>query len=55
LPLITELNPKRTELEAEVLSTKPATDLCGVNIVINIIDLVHVCNIFYLFDSKLIY
>jgi hypothetical protein len=54
-PLILDLNPKCTELEAEVLSTIAATDLCGVNIVINIIGLVQVCNIFYLFDSKLIY
>ena len=55
MPLIPDLNTKCTELEAEVLSTIPATDLCGVNIVINIIGLVQVCNIFYLFDSKLIY
>jgi len=38
-----------------VLSTIPATDLCGVNIIINITDLVQVGNIFYVFDSKLIY
>lgn len=43
------------ELEAEVLSTIPATELFCVNIVINIIYLVQMCNIFYLFDSKLIY
>jgi len=55
LPLILDLNTKCTELEAEVLSTIPATDMCDVNIVINIIDLVQVCNIFYLFDSRLIY
>jgi hypothetical protein len=55
LTLIPDLNTKCTELEAEFLSTLPAADLCCVNIVVNVTDLVRVCNMLYLFDSKLIY